>query len=146
MEKKFGSGQPQLDIETKGYEYRYKYGLPADFRDRVCTCERINYTTNPTSWACGNCGKPPVHHLNRCVDCSTVFIKDFSFPWFCTICPTCYECSKNIAAPCLDHDIIPLWRNKYTTETGAPLGKPLGLNPRELTDEERNILEAEFTF
>lgn len=139
-----GSGQPQLDTETKGYEHRYIYNLPADYRDRVCTCER--HKIKEYTWRCGNCNKPPVHFLYKCVDCSQLFLRDFSFPWFCSVCPTCYDCSKNIAAPCLLHNIIPLWRERYSVEIGAPLGEPLGLNPREITDEERASIEAEFTF
>lgn len=145
MEKKFGSGQPQLDIETKGFEYRYRYNIPTDYRDKVCTCERIKYT-NDADYRCGNCRKVPVHFLFKCVDCSKIFIRDFNFTWFCTVCPTCYECSKDIAAPCLLHGMIPLYRETYSVENGAPLGKPLGLNPTELTDEERTAIEADFAF
>jgi len=140
----YGSGQPQLDIETKGYEFRYRYNLTSDFRERVCTCEHIKYVTG--KWRCGNCGLVPVHYLYKCIDCGEIFIKDFSFPWFCSVCPTCYDCSKDIAAPCLLHGIIPLWRETYSIENGAPLGEPLGLNPREITDEERAAIEADFAF
>ena len=139
-----GSGQPQLDVETKGYEFRYRYNIPADFRDRVCTCEK--YKIESYAWHCGNCKKPPVHNLYKCVDCGDLFLRDFNFPWFCSVCPTCYECSKNIAAPCLQHGVIPWLKERYTIDIGAPVGEPLGLNPKEITDDERNAIEAEFTF
>ena len=140
LEDKNSSGQPQLDVKTKGYEHRYRYNIPAEYRTRVCMCERHKIVTN--SWRCGNCDLPPVHYLNKCVDCGKIFIKDFSFPWFCTVCPTCHECSKSIAAPCLLHGLIPLFREKFSIETGAILGEPFGLNPKHYTEEEM----ADFSF
>lgn len=143
-DKGYGSGQPQLDVKTKGYEFRYKYNIPAEFRSRVCTCEQMVYTTKgPAAYGC-ICGKPPVHALHKCVDCGEIFIKDFSFEWFCGVCPTCYNCSKDIAAPCLLHDIVPILRERFSVNNGAPLGKPKGLNPKRYTEEEMKDFSFDF--
>ena len=137
-ERGYGSGQPQLDVETPGYEFRYRYNIPANLVNRVCTCDRINYVTMKVSWACGTCGKPPVHFLYKCKSCDEVFIRDFSWPWWCSLDPRCWNCIQEVTEACPKHGIVPIYKEK-----GAPLSLPLGLNPRKFTPEE---MEGVFDF
>lgn len=125
--------EPQYKTKTKGYEFRYEFDMPVEFRKRVCTCEKMTYNFGghyPT-WFCSTCGKPPVHHLYKCFICDKVFIKDFSWPWYCMVDATCWDCSQDLAAPCLLHGLISMYKEK-----GYPLVEPLGLNPKVFTDED----------
>ena len=137
-ERGYGSGQPQFDVETPGYEFRYRYNIPANLRSRVCTCDKIDYLNMKKPWACGKCGLPPVHFLFKCCKCDKVFIKDFSYPWWCGLDPHCWDCIQEIDSECSKHRIIPIYR-----ERGAPLREPIGLNPKVFTPED---LEGLFDF
>ena len=121
----YGSGQPQFDIETPGYEFRYRYNIPVEFRKRVCTCERINYKNMKTPWACGTCGKPPVHFLFRCIICEKIFIKYFDTATLCNRHPKCWDCINKEEHHC-----------SCVRYGGVRVFEPLGLNPKEFTTEE----------
>ena len=127
-------GRAQLWAKTQGYEFRYYYNILPAFKNRVCLCDVETYDFNDRShptWFCHTCKKPPLHFLNQCFVCGETFIKDFSWPYYCLLDPTCWNCSQDIAAPCLQHSVINMYKEK-----GYPLTPPMGLNPKFYTAQE----------
>lgn len=79
--------------------------IPKEWRSIVCQCpkvlhdgQRVGFPPRVFSddgtrlFTCVCCHKPSAHCLYRCVDCSSVFLKDFSHRSWVLDWPKCWIC------------------------------------------------------
>lgn len=118
------------------YTFPNIYDLPPRLRSIYHDCGNYSavgakiYKGGPP--LCGNCDKVVPWFFFKCIKCDKFFVQDFRHPKFCNFYPTCW-----------DHTLLLEW--KYCTthkadpdewEFYAQIIEPVGLNPREFSDEE----------
>jgi hypothetical protein len=128
--------------------------LPLTHRNLVCYPERcgdrnVSDYIDP-KWAnsgipfCRHCKRPPVWFTYRCVNCDSVFIRDFLDPKFCFAYPYCWNCLPQLSWTfCRDHNGRSMFYNDgLLYNEGGPFERlirkhpPLGLNPQKFSDTE----------
>lgn len=112
-----------------------KYDLPHRLREKYHDCGNysamnlVKYSGPPM---CGNCNKVVPWFFFKCVKCEKHFIQDFRHPKFCNFYPTCWEHTLTLEwRYCSTHRADP---DVY--EWFAQIIEPIGLNPKEFSDEE----------
>lgn len=119
------------------YTFRNYYDMPIEFQRRICNCDMFIFG-QPFNGMCKKCGKPPSWELYQCINCDTIFIRDFSWPWFCAVDPTCWDCCQSLDSPCSIHGMPRAFINKP-----LPISLPMGLNPKIFSQED---LDSVFDF
>lgn len=121
---------------TKDTEHlRKKYLIPRTLQDRVCMCDEHTGTlfdyskrAGPLMQCCKACRKPFRWYVRKCIVCHEWFIKDFRFKAVdCAKHSKCWMHSSAI------HECDCEKEESIRTDFG-----PLGLNPREVSEEEMN--------
>lgn len=119
---------PRIDLDR--YIVPLFSSLPLQFQHKCCHCG--DYKAGPSTYPrpphCRNCGKFVRWFFKRCVVCEKVFLQDFRTPEFCTFYPTCWEHTQG-REPCDYH-------TNSLGGIGAAYYPPLGLNPREFSEDE----------
>jgi hypothetical protein len=99
---------------------------PAEWKLVVCHCSKEwngRFVGYPARWfsgpplklfTCKSCEKPCAIHLHKCVNCSDVFLKDFSHPGWIFDWPRCWKCLEGLSAR-------DLRAAQITTRTKQPL-------------------------
>lgn len=129
-----------LPFGPPGSPYHYIY-VPLTFRVKLCfglfgpekerheyefTDVRINRNRGRV---CRSCGGYPNYTIRKCVNCASIFIKDFTSAKYCEVIPYCWSC-----LPELPWTSCPYHRNpggRFVIDEA-----PLGINPRIFTQEE----------
>ncbi len=112
------------------------YHVPSKFQRKVCMCEdpappMFDATKRPAHVSCcSTCRLPFRWNLRKCTNCKEWFIKDFRTRFSgCARHTKCFDCLMEIDEPCCEFAEI---------KTTVALFGPLGLNPREVPQEERD--------
>lgn len=122
--------------------HRAPYVVPRKYHDRVCMCAEPGPVLfgarrpGPKINCCATCRKPFRYYLQRCTNCREWFIKDFrKSEYGCARHTRCWECIKSTEpCECIKEVLTPSLANRDFD--------PLGLNPREVSQEERDAAFA----
>lgn len=138
-----------LPFGPSGSPYHYM-SVPLTFRSKLCfgvfgpVEGRHSYefldirSASNRGKLCRICGGYPSYTIRKCVNCSNIFIKDFSSSKYCDLFPYCWTCLPKLPWSSCPYHVNPSGR--YLVEL-----QPLGINPKVFTQEELDSFDP-FSF
>lgn len=124
-----------FDMSADTRHHRNPHHVPTRYQHRLCMCDEpgtplFDGKKRPAHVnSCSTCLKPYRWNLRHCTECGEWFIKDFrSRISNCARHTKCWKCLESTPVCC----------EFAANPTNAIIFGPLGLNPREISQEEKD--------